>query len=265
MTSPDPWNPGRYLRFGDERSAPFHDLLALLEPGPPAPRVVDLGCGTGALTALAHARLGATGTLGIDASPAMLARAAEQQVAGLRFAQGDLGTPDLGTGGGSFDVVLSNAALHWVPDHHALLPRLVALLAPGGTLAVQVPANQAHPSQRLALRVAGEEPFASALGGWLHRTPVLEPEDYVLALHRLGLTDVSGSTRVYLHQLPDRGALLDWMSGTTLTAYERRLEPAVFADLRAAYGAALAAELPDERPYPFTFRRLFFRARRPPA
>ena len=71
----DVWNPDQYGKFRAERAAPFHDLLALVEPVP-APRVVDLGCGTGDLTRVAHERLGARETVGVDSSPAMLERAA---------------------------------------------------------------------------------------------------------------------------------------------------------------------------------------------
>jgi trans-aconitate 2-methyltransferase len=78
------WNPAQYERFRDERSAPFYDLLDLVEPRP-GMRVVDLGCGTGALTREMHRRLTARETVGIDTSPAMLARSAAIAGEGLRF------------------------------------------------------------------------------------------------------------------------------------------------------------------------------------
>ncbi|MGH8975366.1 MAG: methyltransferase domain-containing protein, partial [Acidimicrobiia bacterium] len=131
----DTWNPAQYGRFGAERARPFEDLLALVEPAPagrPVERVVDLGCGTGALTARLHAHLGATATVGIDSSPAMLEKARPLETASLRFELGDIA----GFGArGEFDVVFSNAALHWVPDHPSLLRRLRDALRPGGQLA----------------------------------------------------------------------------------------------------------------------------------
>src|SRR5262245_47830693 len=72
--SPD-WNPCQYERFRNERSQPFFDLLDLVQPRPEM-RVVDLGCGTGELTRELHRRLAARETVGIDNSPAMLARTA---------------------------------------------------------------------------------------------------------------------------------------------------------------------------------------------
>jgi trans-aconitate 2-methyltransferase len=180
----DAWDPGRYERFAAERAAPFHDLLALVRPVPGG-RVVDLGCGAGELTATLHRRLEAADTLGLDSSPAMLERAAGLAGDGLRFEPGDIAA----FSEGGWDVVFSNAALHWLPDHAAVLARLVAGLNPGGQLAVQMPANHDHPSHLVAAEVAGDEPFRSALGGYRRESPVRAPEWYAELLDRLGLAD----------------------------------------------------------------------------
>src|SRR5262249_57814005 len=87
--SADAWNPAQYERFAAERRRPFDDLLALVRPRP-GMRVVDLGCGTGELTRALHDHLGARDTLGVDRSPAMLAKSAAFVVPGLRFEQGDI-------------------------------------------------------------------------------------------------------------------------------------------------------------------------------
>ena len=262
----DHWDPDLYERFAAERTRPFDELLGLLEPSPGG-HVVDLGCGTGALTRRLHEHLGAGTTVGVDNSPAMLARAAEQPGFGLTFSAGDLAEPSLGTRGGPFDVVHSNAALHWVEDHPGLLPRLAALLAPGGQLAFQVPANHEHPSQTVAAEVAAEEPFAAALDGYQRRSPVLEPEAYALALHDLGLTDLTVSARVYLHLLPSPTAVVDWVRGTTLTDYQRRLPEDVFGAFLARYAAALTNRLPRDGAgrVAFTFRRILVHGRLPAA
>ena len=84
------WNPAQYERFRDERARPFFDLLDLVQPRPEM-RVVDLGCGTGELTRELHRRLAARETIGIDNSPAMLAKSAAFAGDGLRFEQGDIG------------------------------------------------------------------------------------------------------------------------------------------------------------------------------
>jgi trans-aconitate 2-methyltransferase len=253
----DAWDPDRYARFADERRAPFLDLLALVEPVS-APRVVDLGCGPGELTRLAHERLGARETVGVDSSEAMLARAAAHAGGGLRFAPGDLAE----AGDGPWDVILSNAALHWVPDHARVLARLAALLAPGGQLAIQVPANEEHPSHATAREVAREPEHAAALGGHVRESPVLAPEAYARILFSLGLARQRVRVEIYAHPLPGPEAVIDWVRGTLLTDYERRLSPEAWARFLARYRERLLAVLPAERPYLYTYRRVFLWARR---
>src|SRR5215217_4424210 len=117
MSSPSAdWNPEQYARFRDERARPFIDLLDLVQPRP-GMRVVDLGCGTGELTREMHRRLSARETIGIENSPAMLAKSADFAGDGLRFEQGDIGAFESEE---DFNLVFSNAALQWVPDHEPL-------------------------------------------------------------------------------------------------------------------------------------------------
>jgi trans-aconitate 2-methyltransferase len=253
----DAWNPDLYARFGAERAQPFRDLLRLVRPRP-GMRVVDLGCGTGELTAEAHRTLGARETIGIDSSPAMLERARPLSGGGLAFAQEDIAD----FAGGGFDLVLSNAALHWVPDHQALLDRLTRALSPDGQLAVQVPANHDHPSHRLAHQIAGEPPFSDALGGYAPGKPVLEPEEYAALLFRLGYREQQVRLQIYGHPLPGPAEVVDWVRGTLLTDYQKRLPAELWERYLAAYRERLLAALPDERPYFYAYRRILFWARR---
>ena len=108
----------------------------------------------------------------------------------------------------------------------------------------------------MAERVAGEEPFREALGGYVRRTPVQGPEFYAELLHRLGYGSQHVRLQVYLHVLPEPEAVVDWVKGTLLTDYRRRLPEAVYDEFLARYRALLTAELPDERPYPYTFKRI---------
>ncbi|HEX9244409.1 MAG TPA: methyltransferase domain-containing protein [Anaeromyxobacter sp.] len=250
--APDVWNPEQYGKFRTERSAPFLDLLALVRPVP-SPRVADLGCGTGELTQLAHERLGARETLGIDSSPAMLARAAAHAGDRLHFRAGNASAFDAA----GYDVVLSNAALHWVPNHDALLAHFAATLAKGAQLAFQVPMNEAHPSHAIAREVAREPELAAALGGFVRESPVLEPEAYAQLLFRLGFAEQRVRLEVYAHRLAAPGDVVEWVRGTLLTEYEARLDPPTWVRFLARYGERLLEVLPDERPFLYTYRRLF--------
>jgi trans-aconitate 2-methyltransferase len=255
----DTWDPAQYERFERERSAPFFDLLALVEPCPGG-RVVDLGCGTGELTRSLHERTGAATTLGIDSSAAMLERSAAYLAEGLTFELGDIADWEPSD---PFDVVFANASLHWIDDHEALFARLTSALASGGQLAVQVPANHDHPSHLVAEQVAAEDPFGEALGGYVRHAPVLAPERYAELLHRLGYEPQHVRLQVYLHVLPEPEAVVDWVKGTLLTDYKRRLTEETYDEFLDRYRALLVSELPDERPYPFAFKRILLWGRLP--
>ncbi len=254
----DAWNPAQYERFREQRTQPFHDLVALVRRAP-GMRVVDLGCGTAELTRRLHETLGARETLGIDSSPAMLERARAQAVAGLRLEQGDISDFRADA---EFDLVFSNAALHWVAGHEELFARLAQALTEDGQLAVQVPANFDHPSHTVAAAVAAEEPFRSALGDAPHRNFVLAPEAYATLLHRLGFRAQHVRLQVYAHLLDAPGDVVEWVRGTLLTSYERRLPAALFAAFLDRYPVRLLAELGDVRPYLFTFKRILLWADR---
>ena len=257
----DTWNPEQYERFRAERSRPFFDLLAMVRPAPDL-RVLDLGCGSGELTRHLHDTLEARRTLGLDRSENMLERAQAHSCDNLAFVHGDLEYPPLGQ---RFDLVFSNAALHWVDGHVELLERLVAVVAPGGQLAVQVPANHNHLSHRLAAELAREEPFGSALAGFVRESPVLDPSEYACLLHCLGCEDVEVIVRVYMHGLSGPEEIVEWVKGTLLTAYQSRLPSEVFEHFVERYRARLLQRLEPDSPYLYPFQRIFFLARRPEA
>ena len=249
----DPWNPAQYDKFRREREQPFFDLLDLIKPAAGL-RVVDLGCGTGALTAQLHDRLQARDTVGIDRSPRMLDDALRRdKPAGLRF---EVGAIEAFDGVGAYDVIVSNAAFHWVDDHASLLPRLFAALAPRGQLAFQVPAMHDHPSHTIAEALTTAEPFRDAFGGWHRPQPVLTPDEYARMLYRAGFRQQHVRLAVYPHVLDGPEAVIEWMRGTLLTDYERRLPPDLFPSFLEAYRARLLARLDQTRPFFFPFDRI---------
>jgi len=253
----DTWNPRQYDLYKSERQQPFFDLASLIEPAESMQRAVDLGCGTGELTRLLHQRLALAETCGIDRSSAMLAKAHILEGGGLSFTAGQLETWHDPAG---VDLLFSNAALQWVPGHRELLPHLLQSLRPGGQIAVQVPANHDHVSHRLAAEIATEEPFCTALGGYVRISPVLAAEDYATLLYRLGLRDIVCFTKVYAHGLSSPRDVVEWVKGTLLTAYETRLSTPLFAQFLARYQERLLATLGDEQPYFYAFKRTLFKA-----
>jgi trans-aconitate 2-methyltransferase len=222
-------------------------------------RVVDLGCGTGELTRELHRTLRAAETLGLDNSDAMLQKSGEFAGDGLSFLHGDIAAFNAE---GSYDVVFSNAALHWLPDHRGLFARLTRALAPGGQLAVQMPANVDHPSHAVAGQVADEEPFRGVLGGVSLREALLPPEGYAALLDTLGYTEQHVRLQVYVHHLESRDAVVEWVKGSTLTDYQRRMPPELFERFLARYRERLLPELAGSRPFLYTFKRLLLWGKR---
>jgi trans-aconitate 2-methyltransferase len=250
-----PWDPERYHQFQKERSAPFNDLFQLVQVRPGL-EVIDLGCGTGELTLQLAERLPGSQVLGIDSSPEMLERASQNKHPRLRFEQGLIQEAS-----GEWDLVFSNAAIHWVEDHPALVPRLFSLVRPGGQLVVQIPSNHNHPTHRLILETAREDPFQGALGGWTRSIPVLAIEAYAELLYNQGCSDITVFEKVYPHLLENADALADWTSGTALVPYFERLEPEMRERFLERYRERLREHFP-EIPVFYGFRRTLFAARR---
>ena len=168
-----PWDPHRYLQFGDHRTRPAVDLLARVPAEQPA-LVYDLGCGPGNSTRLLVERWPESEVVGVDSSEPMLA-AAREQVPQAGYLQADLGTwqPDR-----TASVVFSNATLHWLDDHPKLLPRVVSWVAPGGFLAVQMPRNFGSPSHRMAAEPRRGPRWRDRLASRVRVDPVASAERY---------------------------------------------------------------------------------------
>jgi len=258
MTSP--WNPAQYEKFRDERSAPFFDLLNLVRPIPGG-RAIDLGCGTGELTKVLHEVSRARATIGLDNSETMLEGSAQYAGGGLRF---KLGTILRFAPRSPFDLVFSNAALQWVDDHEKLFERLAAGVAPGGQLAVQMPANDDHPSHTTAFELSTEEPWATELSGYRRRWPVLRPERYAELLDTLGFGEQHVRLQVYAHHLERREAVVEWVKGTLLTDYQRRMSPGAYEEFLAAYRRRMLPMLRDSRPFFYPFKRVLLWGRKAP-
>jgi trans-aconitate 2-methyltransferase len=258
-----PWDPTLYHKFQAERSAPFFDLLALVEIRPNL-KVVDLGCGTGELTRRLAATLPESDVTGLDSSIQMLEKASLHSGLGpstelrtsLRFEQGDQAQL---TGG--WDLIFSNAALQWSENHEQLIPRLFDRLKPGGQIAVQVPSNHNHISHQLYRETAGEEPFKSALNRFQRYAPVLSIDQYARLFFECGAEDIIVFEKVYAHVLEDSDAVVEWISGTALVPYFERLgeyKEKFVETLRHKMHTAL-----PETPVFYPFRRTLFSARKP--
>lgn len=256
MTTIMPWDPNQYHKFQAERSAPFFDLLSLVEVRPNL-KVVDLGCGTGELTRKLAEALPNSDVTGLDSSEQMLEKAASYSGPKLHFERGDQSQLT-----DEWDLIFSNAALHWSEDHAELIPYLYWKLKPGGQIAVQVPSNHNHISHQIYRETAGEEPFKSILNGFQRYAPVLSIDEYAHLFFDCGAEDIVAFEKVYPHILEDSAAVVEWISGTALVPYFERLgehKEEFVQVIRMKMQAAM-----PERPVFYPFRRILFSARRPP-
>jgi trans-aconitate 2-methyltransferase len=246
------WNPSFYLTYADERTRPAADLLARVARENPA-RVADLGCGPGNSTALLAQRWPQAKVEGVDSSPQMIDAAKKSGVA-ANFILADLASwkPDA-----PYDVVFSNATYQWLPDHRALLPRLMGFVAKGGVFAFQVPNNQYAPSHTLMRDVASQGPWAEKLAD-VRGIFVEKAQTYfdVLAPHA-GSLDIW--TTEYLHVLEGEDAVFKWVSGTGLRPFLDALDDNERAAFTREYKARLNVAYPrraDGKTL-FPFSRLF--------
>lgn len=253
------WSPSKYSAFEAERNRPIRDLLAEL-PAIRGARAVDLGCGPGNSTELLLAKYPDANVLGIDSAPAMI-EAAKKRLPAARFEVGDLATWHTET---PLDVVLANASLQWVGDHEGLLPRLVASLASGGVLAVQMPDNLDEPAHRAMRDVAATGPWAAALAGATKaRAERHTPDWYYRVLRATGAAvDVWRTT--YHHPLAGGAkAVVAWFESTGLRPFLAPLSDDERPRFLAAYEAAVTEAYPalDDGTVLLPFPRLFFVAR----
>lgn len=234
------WSARQYVAFEDERTRPVRDLVNAV-PGTEARCVVDLGCGPGNSTEVLAARFPDAVVTGLDSSADMV-KAARQRLPALRFERTPIETWD---DPGRFDVILANAVLQWVPDHASLLPRLVSKLAPGGSLAVQMPDNLEEPAHRLMREVGLAGVWASKLADATGARTTLAGSGWYYELLRPLCTRVDVWRTTYHHPLSGgTDAVVEWFKGSGLRPF---LEP-LDATERAAYLDHYRAVLADAYP-----------------
>jgi trans-aconitate 2-methyltransferase len=251
------WDPARYLRYADERSRPFVDLVARVQTQPRT--VVDLGCGPGHLMAVLRARWPEATVLGVDSSDEMIERARAQDTDPL--ASYELADVSTWEPSAPVDLIVSNALFQWVPDRLDVIERLAGQVAPGGTFALQTPNNFAGPSHRLLSEVASRPAYRDLTDG-LHENRGTAPEAYLDLFSRLGW-EVDAWETTYLHVLQGENPVLDWISGTGARPVLAALPDGLREQFVEEYGAALRDAYPS-RPYGtvLPFARVFAVARR---
>lgn len=253
------WNPHLYLKFSDQRGRPAADLVAQIELENPD-RIIDLGCGTGTSTERLHQRWQNAQITGLDSSPAMLRQARDNHPKWDWIES----TIEDWSPTAAYDLIFSNAALHWVAQHGALFPQLMEQVSPGGVLAVQMPHNSGSPAHQAISRIATDPHWSAALAVDSESTFV-QPADFYYRTLRKSASRLNIWETEYLQIMDGPRAVLDWVRSTAMRPYLERLPEEA---QRQRFEAMCLAEF--ERSYPaddrgktlFPYRRLFIVAYR---
>ena len=246
------WEPQTYLRYADIRFRAGLDLIARI-PKLEYRTIYDLGCGTGHLTRILADTFPNSKVVGIDSSPEMLAEA-RREFPTLEWQQGDI---TLWQPAASADLIYTNAALQWVPDHQALLPSLLNKLRPAGVLAMQIPRHFESASHLGLKEVILQGEWRAKLEPLL-LAPVPSPETYWrwLSPHA---RDLDLWETIYLQVLDGNDPVVNFMRGTALRPFLSALSEKDRGKFIEEFARRMAAAYPPQANGQtlFPFRRLF--------
>jgi trans-aconitate 2-methyltransferase len=212
------WDSQLYLKFERERAQAARDLLSHIPPLAPR-RIVDLGCGPGNSAAMLALHFRGADILGVDTSANMLA-AARERLPAAQFIQQDIKdwAPE-----DKVDLIFANAALHFAPDHHVLMPKLLSFLNPGGVLAVQMPNVLQDAAHALMRMVAVDGPWALRLAPVAKTRAVIGSLDDYYAWNAPHCRMIDLWQTTYVHPLDGHDAVVDWFVGSALRPFLNEL------------------------------------------
>ncbi len=256
MNKQSDWNPDLYLKFMDERTRPSDDLVNRIRIDFKPARILDAGCGPGNSSMVLLNRWPGAGLTGVDNSPAMIDKA-KTDYPRQEWVLSDIYNfePDE-----KFDIIFSNAAIQWIPDHKKLFEKLFTLLADNGIIAVQIPEFREMVLGRLIDSLSQRERWRAAMDGCADLFTYNNFSYYYdLLAGRMKTVDIWETD--YIHVMDSHMSILEWIRSTGLKPYldcigdekERKdFENEVLAEIKKHY-----PEQKDGKVL-FPFKRLFF-------
>jgi trans-aconitate methyltransferase len=200
-------------------------------------RILDLGCGDGSLTRQLAERVPNGWVLGVDAAPEMLEAAEAKRLPNTTLRCLNI---DALTSAGEFDLVFSNAALHWVHDHATLLVNVYRALRPGGVLRAQFGGGANCPNLVACVRrQMTAPPYAEALRSFRWPWRFFSVPEY----ERLLRVSSFAEWRTWLeerdHAFPTTDALVGWIDNPCLIPFLQALPAALRKPFRTAVVEAM--------------------------
>ncbi len=254
------WNPEQYLKFANERTQPSVDLAARIGVENPK-SIIDIGCGPGNSTRVLKRRWHAADICGLDSSEEMIAKAKlDKDVMDDDHIEWILGDASTFRFERKYDVVFSNAAIQWIPNHDALVARLFDLVCDGGALGIQIPADDKSPIRQALREVAANSRWSGFMPGVKNLMTYHNAEFYYNLLSTL-TNKLDLWETIYYHVVNSRAEIVQWYKGTGMKPYLERLpdehERELFTkDVLAACAMAYPVQSDGKVLYPF--KRVFF-------
>lgn len=235
------WSANEYEMFENERTRPVRDLLNAV-PVTDVRHAIDLGCGPGNSTEVVAARFPMASITGLDSSPNMI-EAARRRLPQLPF---DVCSVENWKPSEAYDLILANASLQWVPDHRKLLPKLVEQLAPGGTLAIQMPDNLDEPPHKIMREVAKSGPWVAQFNAAASVRVSIESPPWYHDLLRPFCSHVDIWRTPYYHPLVGGvDAVVNWFRGSGLRPFLQALDEGDQASFLERYRTAIMHFYPE--------------------
>lgn len=250
------WDSRQYLKFEKERTQPSRDLIHRLDCAPHT--VLDVGCGPGNSTFALKQSFPDAAILGIDNSEDMIenAKSAHPDLL-FRFQEVDSRFQT----DSKYDLIFSNACIHWIPDHAELIPNMLNALNPGGTLAIQIPEPWNMPMYQILGRLQQQPEWEKIRG--VRNFHARQPEEYYDLLSKHASEFAIWET-AYIQTIDGIEGILEWYRGSGLRPYLAALTPPEQEKLLAVLREELSEFYPlrTNGKVMMRFPRLFFTAKR---
>lgn len=255
MSTKKYWNPELYLKFNEERTQPAIDLATRINILSPK-NIIDIGCGPGNSTQVLSRKWPDSKIIGIDNSTAMI-ESAEKNHPEMEWKVTDASKLKTET---KYDIVFSNAAIQWIPNHEKLISSLVDLLTDNGALAIQVPQYFTMPASKAIESVSLKQKWKNQISGATDVFTFHSNDFYYNTLQAKVKSIVMWETS-YFHIMPSHQAIVEMLKSTGIRPFLDMLdtekekfefEKDVLNEITKAYPAQKDSNIL------FPFKRLFF-------